>query len=335
MEPQPLSLTAEIAAWCTRQDQSLGEDAQAEDAIRSKLQSLAVSTLGTLGIAGAEDRSSLAVSTACRLWECILYHWQRLGGDSPLPWNNLIERLRSTRDSDSMEADLLTDVTLAHALQLGNSRAAEMFENKYLPLVRATAFRLGGERAVDVVQNFAAELVLPRQDRPPRIARYQGRTALASWLRVVVIHFCTSHFRRQSAEPLTVEPAEDKGLPAEQQADFAPCQDLVRTLICESAGELAAEDRLLIKWLLLDEVPQHQVAASLGIHTGNITRRRQRIASQIWNGVLQAARKRGKERSAHDCLDLILADGDHSLKQELGTVLARAISLESSSQGAC
>ena len=47
-------------------------------------------------------------------------------------------------------------------------------------------------------------------------------------------------------------------------------------------GRLEAEDRPLIKMLLIDDVPQKELAESLGIHSGNLTRCKQRITAAVW-----------------------------------------------------
>jgi len=81
-------------------------------------------------------------------------------------------------------ANVLQDVALAQAMEQGENRAAEMFDSDYMPVVRRVAQQAGGSRAVD---NLVAELILPRGDRPPKIALFQGRTPLASWLRSNVV----------------------------------------------------------------------------------------------------------------------------------------------------
>ena len=106
-----------------------------------------------------------------RLKLCIDFHWRRWGETARLTFAEVVRRLDQERaDAKPPKDNILAEVVLAQGLQLGEDQCARTFESIYMPVVRAVGRHLGGERAADVVENFAAELVLPRQGRPPRIA---------------------------------------------------------------------------------------------------------------------------------------------------------------------
>ena len=261
---------------------------------------------------------------------CVEYHASRLG-ETELA--RVIERLE---DGDlgavKVRANLLRDVVLAQALQLGESRAAEVFEAEYMPVVRSIARHLGGERAVDAVENFAAELMLPREGREPKIATYQGRTSLAHWLGPVVANAWRTELRRHRPDrPVLFEPDGRESpslplaLPAQMPNEIGQCEDLLRPIFLAAGRMLESEDRLLLKLLLLDGVPQKDVARSLGLNSGTITRRRQRAVETIFAGARRLAAQCQRPGEAEDCLGLVLAGDDAELRRGLADVLAAGL----------
>lgn len=251
-----------------------------------------------------------------RLWCCIDYHWERLSSQEAVEFPDVLKHLESMNDGES---SILREVTLAMALELRYPAAAESFEEQWMPLVRATARRVGGPSALDLVENFSADLILPRKDAPPRIAQYQGRTPLSAWLRVVVANHCLSQLRRRRAWTPVEELAEVRSLAAH---DHQPCRELLAPLVGMALGTLEDEDRLLLKLLILDEVPQQQVAQLFGVHSGNVTRRRQRAAQSVWRAVAAEAERAGKRQAAGDCLESVLAGNDPALRSELSQQMA-------------
>ncbi len=109
------------------------------------------------------------------------------------------------------------------------------------------------------------------------------------------------------------------------ETDESPCEGLLRPLMVEAMASLAIEDRLLIKMLVLDNVPQKSLAASLKINSGNVTRRRQRITAAIWQAMQTIATKAGERRRTDECLELVLAGPNPEMRRRLGEVLAGAL----------
>ena len=258
-----------------------------------------------------------------RLWVCIEYHWKRLAQAKPMRLAQVLGQIRP--DEDSLKGDIPAEVILAQALEWGHERAAELFQDQYMPAVRAIARRLGGHRAVDGVENFAAELVLPRDPRPPRIATFQGRTTLSHWLVPVVSNFWRTQMRGRRWMPL--ELAADPAAVDQAQPTIveSPCQRLLEPIFVHTAEALGPEDRLLLQMLVLDGVPQKELARSLGLHSGTLTRRRQRAAECLLNRVWQLTADSPDPRQVNHCLHLVLAGDDPELRGRLATVLAQGL----------
>lgn len=257
-----------------------------------------------------------------RVWNCIQYHWKELARKHPMPFSSVLGALGNEEANESPgNSMVLRDVVLAQALAACEPRAAECFESEYMPMVRSVAYRTGGQRAVEIVENLAADLILERPDHPPRIAGYLGKTPFNAWLRIVTVNRCISHFRRQ--KEINTENLPDGVSRAEtRSADHQACEDALQPVFRQVIGELDKEDRLLIKMLILDNVPQLRLAKSLGINSGNVTRRRQRIISRIWTGLKEAMSNAGTARVLDDCVELVLAGDDHALRDKLSELLA-------------
>jgi len=264
-----------------------------------------------------------------RSWRCLQHHWQSSPAGIGVSLTDFLGRLDGRRSpAETAVLNILDEVVLAQAMQYLENQAMIEFERHYLPNVRQFARRLAGERGVDAVEGLTSDLILPRGERPPKIASFQGRTSLASWLRAVVSNLVCSLLRKPSSHHRELTDEVVPVLPSDGGSAAEPCERLLRPLFQETVRQLQPEDRLLIKMLLLDDVPQKDVARVLRIHSGNITRRRQRIAESVWEQIASVAAtktKTAQRQEVDDCLELILAGDDVELRRSLGEALAGAI----------
>ena len=274
---------AEATDWIGTQEECADAERQAcLERVADRIEKLARQQFEQVNDRGGPDKQTVDIY-AKRVWVCLEYHWKRLAHEKRIAFEDVVKQLQPAETDDETPPDsILRDVVLAQSLELGESRAAEQFENEYMPVVRAVARRTGGQRAMDAVDNFAADLILTRGDRPARIAGYQGRTFLKSWLRTVVVNFCVSGFRKQrEVHPETLsELAVAENTAA--SSDHSRCESLLQPIFKQSVQVLESEDRLLITMLVLDNVPQKELAQALGINTGNVTRRRRLGGRRLW-----------------------------------------------------
>ena len=260
-----------------------------------------------------------------RWWTCVEYHWRNAATVSRSSYSVLASQLETFETSGAkLRANLLRDVVLAEALEQCEPRAAELFEQEYAAMIRATAQRVGGPRSAEAVENFAAQLILAEPGKASKLSKYQGRTALGLWLKTVVMNYCRSQFRSAHAKTasLQVEPMASS-LPAEVDAatDHHECHDLLRPIFRSALATVDTADRVLVKMLVLDGVPQKELAGSLGIHTGNLGRRRDRAAAQIFQAIRAAVMQNAEHRRADECLELVVAGDNLALRQALGEIL--------------
>ena len=93
----------------------------------------------------------------------------------------------------------------------------------------------------------------------------------------------------------------------------------------QAVASLQTEDRVILKLLILDNVPQQELARSLGIHSGTLTRRRQKAAAQVFEQVRTLSQAGSNPRQAADCLELMLTGNQPDLRQRLAAVLTSEI----------
>lgn len=266
---------------------------------------------------------TISDQTLGRLWRCVEYHWRDLAQRAPVDFSTAIQRIQSGRLSYGVvPANVVADVALADALERHETLAAEKFDREFMPIVRRIAQRFGGTQGVSVVENFAAELLMPRSGKAPKIASFQGKTPLAFWLRTVVLN-C---LRNQARQP-RFDSVEEHSLAVTPDSDnsWGECEDLLQPVFQQSVGELAPQDRVLLKMVNLDGAPQVELANAFGLHPGTLTRRRQNAERRIWIQVQQIVAQSAGRSRMRECLESILAGGSPDLRRALADLLADAI----------
>ena len=213
-----------------------------------------------------------------------------------------------TKFIDEMQAD---DLCLIIACEHGDERAWNDLVERFTSTVRSAArsATANEDAAEDLAQSIWAELygLRVRADGRPasKLAYYSGRGSLAGWLRAVVAQLSVDTFRKQSK---LVQAEEDADLDrlardarvSETQA-FAlsgvpnPEQSLanrfaetdLQQALKKAVGELAAEDRLLVKLYYFDNLRLREAGAVLGVHEATASRRLTRIQTDLRKRVSQ------------------------------------------------
>ncbi len=276
-----------------------------------------------LGFRLVDDASANAYAN--RLWRALETHFvkREFQPRSLVEVVDLVERLENGElHYGQVRENVVVDVMVAMGLERKENRAAIMFQNDYMPVVRYHANRFAGQRGVDQVENLAADLVLPRRGRPPKIATYRGVTPLKSWLRSVEVNQCVGAHRSRREESLgdTVTFSESDTVEMTVQTD--DCEKKLAPTFREAVGRLPAVDRVLLKMLILDGVPQKALARTQGVDSGTLTRRRQRAAGKLLQEIQELGQAGAESRSDNGCLELLLAGDAADLQSRLAALLA-------------
>jgi RNA polymerase sigma-70 factor, ECF subfamily len=209
---------------------------------------------------------------------------------------------------DEMQAD---DLCLIIACEHGDEKAWTDLVERFTATVRSAARSASAneDAAEDLAQSIWAELyglrVKDDGRRASKLAYYSGRGSLAGWLRAVVAQLSVDSFRKQSKLVQTEEDAELDRLARDARLGETPtfasagvqnpeqalsnrfAQTDLQQALTQAIGELAAEDRLLVKLYYFDDLRLREAGVVLGVHEATASRRLTRIQTDLRNRVSQ------------------------------------------------
>lgn len=209
---------------------------------------------------------------------------------------------------DEMQAD---DLCLIVACEQGDENAWTDLVERFTTTVRSAARSVSSneDAAEELAQSIWAELygLRVRDDgrRATKLAYYSGRGSLAGWLRAVVAQLSVDAFRKQSKLVQTEEDTDLDRLARDasisETSTFAaggvqnPEQSLtnrftrenLQQALTQAVGELATEDRLLVKLYYFDNLRLREAGVVLGVHEATASRRLTRIQTDLRKRVSQ------------------------------------------------
>lgn len=171
----------------------------------------------------------------------------------------------------------------------------------------------------DLADNIIADLFLPDRSGASRIASYDGRSSLSTWLRVIV---CNRSINAQrcsaNAKSTDIQPELPDG-PALESIEMTLLARRYRAALEDSLGcacrKLTPRERLVLLWRYEDGLQLGQIAKLLGIHQSNVTRQLERMQSKLRDDVIAVlSTKHGLSRSAiKECLEDITENPRHEI----------------------
>ena len=269
-------------------------------ATNQQIEQLAKQGAGRLIARAADSRSLSADALAARVASAVEKYLLRDDPNTPA--------VEINKFIDEMQAD---DLCLIIACERGDERAWNDLVERFTTTVRSAArsATANEDAAEDLAQSSWAELygLRVREDGRPasKLAYYSGRGSLAGWLRAVVAQLSVDTFRKQSKLVQTEEDTDLDRLArdarvTETQA-FAlsgvsnPEQSLanrfaetdLQQALSKAVGELAPEDRLLVKLYYFDNLRLREAGVVLGVHEATASRRLTRIQTDLRKRVSQ------------------------------------------------
>jgi RNA polymerase sigma-70 factor (ECF subfamily) len=173
-------------------------------------------------------------------------------------------------------SDRVPDLYLACACVEGARGAVEAFDRAHLGVVGAYLARMRPSPAFveEIQQGLREKLFVGKDGGRPKIAEYDGRGSLASWVRVVALRAAIDLRRRGG------DVAEEAARPAEQ-AVADPEQAYLKQRYREAfnaafrgaVAALSVEQRELLRLHFVDGLTLDQLAARAGVHRATIARR--------------------------------------------------------------
>jgi RNA polymerase sigma-70 factor, ECF subfamily len=127
---------------------------------------------------------------------------------------------------------------------------------------------------------------LPDRSGRSRIASYDGRSSLATWLRVIICHSAINERARKSnnmtrLDDLCEKADEEAARSIEMTLRSGRYRSLIRDSLEHACGELTDRERLLLLLRYENGLQLGQISRLFGLHQANITRQLVRVQAKI------------------------------------------------------
>jgi RNA polymerase sigma-70 factor (ECF subfamily) len=219
----------------------------------------------------------------------------------------------------------LEELILARACSAGNDAAWDTFLNRFRASLYESAYRIAGNDATgrELADELYADLYgIPNPDgrRISKLDYYMGRGSLEGWLRTVLaqrhIDRCRSHAKTVSLEE-QIESGVSFPSPANPVTNLPDPR--LTVALTYTLDELTPEDRFLLASYYLDQQTLAQLARTLHVHESTMSRRLDRITTQLHKHVVKRLRVSGL--SARQCDELLDELDVRDLSLDLNTKL--------------
>ena len=266
-----------------------------------------------------------------RLWQCLAYHWQQAAeANGGVPAREVVERIQQGQGyqgGGKLGGDPMRDVVLAVAMTLRDGTAPTVFEADYYEFSRRLAGKLNHALAKDPDQwwNELLDHLAGYTSPPGRLRKFLGYSAMQNWLGTVQWNFLRRWLEKQSKHGGTIEVGdmeETISTKDRQQVSSESLEHFV-AIVSKAVRKIPKEDLLLIQMCFLEGLKQKEVAAILGIHSGNVGRRLQKVIQQLQANVEAAAAECFQDGSYKGILEELAKDS-----KAFATALCRALAEE-------
>lgn len=202
---------------------------------------------------------------------CLRFH----AGGMPAEIDVLIRQLqegRSPSDGAAMGGNPLRDCVLAVAMLLNDSQAVGVFEDDYFIYLKGVAYKVRSIFGNDPAEwwNEFLDFLAGYTHVNGKLKKYQGKSALRFWLRVVLWNF----LRRRPIPGAASELTEDTPMSTPETDELA-LNDSIRVftaLVRDSLTAMSEKDRLLLSMIYIDNLLKKDIAGVFQVHPGQIGR---------------------------------------------------------------
>jgi RNA polymerase sigma-70 factor (ECF subfamily) len=214
------------------------------------------------------------------------------------------------------------ELALTRGCAAGNERAWAEFMSRYRVHLYDSARSITRDDAAgrELADSIYAELYgmeLRASVRRSKLEHYSGRGSLEGWLRTVLAQEWVNRFRKVKRET-SLEAQEEAGVQfaAPKPDGNAPTQAATLKLATEIAiGELSGEDKYILASYHLDGRKLAEIAKTLGVHESTISRKVERIATQLRSTILKHLQNQGlSRRQAEEALEADVRDIDMDVR---------------------
>jgi RNA polymerase sigma-70 factor (ECF subfamily) len=213
------------------------------------------------------------------------------------------------------------DLYLACGCVNVSERAWQILDNSYRKFIHDMV-RLNyrnGTDSEEIADSVLVNLFLPDRSGHPRIASYEGRSSLATWLRVIVVN------RAINDRPNGKIASLPDGMPDVPDPEALTKLDLTiraeryglvlkDALRCAFRG-LTPREKLMLLWRYEKGLPLGQIARVLGIHQSNVTRQLVRLQNRLRQSVVAnlASKHELSDPAIRECLEDLVENPQYTV----------------------
>ncbi len=243
-----------------------------------------------------------------RMWMCWGYHWCQAALASPerriagKEVGNHIRSGKGYRGGGQLGGDPLRDIVLAVAMQSRDNRATEHFQWEHYDYLRRLAGKLNRRfyRDADDWWNDFLDFLAGYTKPPGKLERFEGRSALHNWLPLVLWNFLRRRLQVEKSFDELPDDSKHKGDIIEDPA-YREYVELLAKVADAAIDDLSPDERLVLFLSYVEGVTLKQVAAILGIHSGNAGRRRKHSKEHLRRRMEDHADQMGCRKGYEEC----------------------------------
>lgn len=207
-----------------------------------------------------------------------------------------------------VESSHLEELVLARACARGNEAAWQRFMILYRDKLyaAATAMTRDESGARELADSLYADLYGVRTNsdglRSSKLKSYSGRGSLEGWLRTVLAQEHVNRLRRQQKLVPFDDAIATRATANEPNPDHVPLAAATEAAL----AQLPPEDRFILAAYYLDERTLSEIGRMLSVHESTISRRLEKITSQLRKRIV--ARLRAAGFSKHAAAEIMTTD---------------------------
>lgn len=179
---------------------------------------------------------------------------------------------------------------------------------------------LSTDAALELADLTLIDMFLPDRSGQSRIASYDGRSSLVTWLRVIVSHRAINERQRMWNRMQRVEPSLDIAdasalRTVESRLRTGRYERVFNDSLQSVCSELSAQERLILLWRYEEGLQLGQIARLMGIHQSTVTRQLERLLKRMRGEVISAlvSKYQLSPAAIEECLSVIVESSSHSI----------------------
>jgi RNA polymerase sigma-70 factor, ECF subfamily len=226
--------------------------------------------------------------------------------------------------ADLLRGLKLEELALARGCAAGNEHAWEVFLTRYREKLydAARAITKQDSSARELADSIYADLYGTGERDGVRVSKlsfYTGRGSLEGWLRTVLAQEWVNRYRKgKRLVSLDEESEAGAQFAAPETNHSAPVPEQMVVAIDAALAALNPDDRYILASYYLDKRTLAEIGKLLGVHESTISRKVERLATNLRKDILDRLGKMGmSRRQAEEALDVDVRDVQVDIRARL------------------